>query len=97
MWNDGKHTRKQILNAKVNDLISKSGNRSNIVDLIEMNVDVGSSLYASDEKLGESYAKARQSIDNGINYVKNKYGKIDILINNAGWAQKGDKFDFDGM
>ena len=33
------------------------------------------------------------SIDAFINVVKDKYKKIDVVINNAGVAAKGDAFD----
>ena len=36
-----------------------------------------------------------QSIDNFINVIKDKYGKIHVLVNNAGVAAKGDAFDAD--
>ena len=35
------------------------------------------------------------SIDSFINVVKDKYKHIDVVVNNAGVAAKGDAFDMD--
>ena len=37
----------------------------------------------------------KKSIDECVKWIKSSFGQIDILINNAGTATKGDKFDID--
>lgn len=37
--------------------------------------------------------ESKEDIDNCASFVRGTYGKIDVLVNNAGWAAKGDAFD----
>jgi NADP-dependent 3-hydroxy acid dehydrogenase YdfG len=46
------------------------------------------------EKLDVSDTK---SIDSFLEVIKNKYKVIDVLVNNAGVAVKGDSFDLEGV
>ena len=46
------------------------------------------------EKLDVSDSK---SIDEFVEVMKKKYNQIDVLVNNAGVALKGDQFDVEGI
>ena len=95
-WNDGKHTRQDILKVKFENLMKASKNKNNTLDFIELDINTGKNSV-NDEKLDDAYSNARKTIDNSVKYIKDKYGAIDILVNNAGYASKGPAFDFDSM